>query len=1229
MTMTAVVLIIVAGTGTIGDVNEDNKAEVAGQTFAQTDEAFQAFARQDRNRSRTVELPESMNGDVEVRDSSWRLRLNDNSDCYSGTRRMGEMRYEGDEQTVGYEGGGIWKKDESGATMDTPPELTYQEGSLSVRFPNITGEMTTSNRVSLSSNVSRQDLHNQRLSKALYTDLKYDETGSYSIVCSPAELDSATLWIEDSEYASAWARYFESNYEDELVSVETSDPIEPGDTVEVEFQLGDVSNPDYNITDYDVSRATGTSEMIVEAEITNDGGLDGSQDVKFDYTGPKTGSDKKNNVELESGESTTVSFSVPNGDIESTPPKYNLEVQTENDSRDVDIAFGSPTGTPDAAVDADVPQNASTREDATADVTVDNAGGMTAYEDVEFEYKAVSDSDWTSVGTKTVTVDPGSDGTIQFDLFTDSPGLYDWRAKVDGDTESGQYAVGSNPYFSIKETDGPAVVHSYNDYELDVTIENIGDLQGSMDVDVVIERNVSSGWSHVDTKRFPRTIDGTAYSSNEDDVTYRNTFTRQGEYRYTIETPNETTSETFHVGSPEKPMLVVDSVDIAPNPTTFDRYSRFDVTVENAGPETANQHVRVRNEDGEIVASEFVSVDPGESETIRQQGHITDSRFDIGHNSVTVTTANASVSKTLIVQERDNIGGGDDGTIVVNENVRAEIQVLGAELEGEDPFYDYGNHIIHAPTEMWMDIENDSYSDRVDLFEDEYEGDVNHPAAEKAMIENSSAYTVQRTFGAGTEISLFARSYYCGDKSGTGVIFEGIMPGGEDAEGLECSKDRERITISDDSNSQNVVILSDGDEVPAFGAADPYQRDLNDMLGHRIDDDGTLSLGADERVFLYELSDPNARPEDATGTDDPDYNDAVALFRVVDVQRTVQTPADFTIEDVDAPESVSRGEDAQISITVNNTGGTAGDTSVMFDMQDQDMIQGQTNELEPGETDTVTLDVPTDVDPDTYQYTVLLGSAPRESHYGAITIGEEDGPNFQITSMSAPNVNETHESPTVELEVTNTGNTAGSQDVRILEEPYNFGDEVDSVRVDLASHETKTVTLDLPTRGSSGEVYFKAATDDTTTREQRIYYGESDVSIESLAIGTSTYGSDGDLIERRNADTMSFKLENGGDVGGVRDVELVVGNDTDQQKFTEDSIQIGDGRIYSSYPRWLTFPVGLDTGYYDYSLTVEDHAGVEDTWEGELFISNEVDAGDGKNSSSPISVDSNEVVISG
>jgi len=128
----------------------------------------------------------------------------------------------------------------------------------------------------------------------------------------------------------------------------------------------------------------------------------------------------------------------------------------------------------------------------------------------------------------------------------------------------------------------------------------------------------------------------------------------------------------------------------------------------------------------------------------------------------------------------------------------------------------------------------------------------------------------------------------------------------------------------------------------------------------------------------------------------------VALFRVVDVQRTVETPADFSIDDVSAPESVSRGEDAQISITVNNTGGTAGDTSVLFDMQDQDMIQGQTNELEPGETDTVMLDIPTDVDPDTYQYTILLGSAPRESHYGAITIGEEDGMNFQIRRCQHP-----------------------------------------------------------------------------------------------------------------------------------------------------------------------------------------------------------------------------------
>jgi len=40
------------------------------------------------------------------------------------------------------------------------------------------------------------------------------------------------------------------------------------------------------------------------------------------------------------------------------------------------------------------------------------------------------------------------------------------------------------------------------------------------------------------------------------------------------------------------------------------------------------KHVRVRNEYGETIASEFVSVGPGESETVSQQGHVTDSRFD-------------------------------------------------------------------------------------------------------------------------------------------------------------------------------------------------------------------------------------------------------------------------------------------------------------------------------------------------------------------------------------------------------------------------------------------------------------------------------------------------------------------------------------------------------------------------------------------------------------------------
>jgi hypothetical protein len=51
-------------------------------------------------------------------------------------------------------------------------------------------------------------------------------------------------------------------------------------------------------------------------------------------------------------------------------------------------------------------------------------------------------------------------------------------------------------------------------------------------------------------------------------------------------------------------------------------------------------------------------------------------------------------------------------------------------------------------------------------------------------------------------------------------------------------------------------------------------------------------LEDNQAIFLYELSDPDATPEAASGSGDPDYNDAVVLF---ELERAQSAGTDFHV----------------------------------------------------------------------------------------------------------------------------------------------------------------------------------------------------------------------------------------------------------------------------------------------------------------------------------------------
>ena len=101
----------------------------------------------------------------------------------------------------------------------------------------------------------------------------------------------------------------------------------------------------------------------------------------------------------------------------------------------------------------------------------------------------------------------------------------------------------------------------------------------------------------------------------------------------------------------------------------------------------------------------------------------------------------------------------------------------------------------------------------------------------------------------------------------------------DDDEGLQ---DNRFWVDSGDPDEGNLILLKDGEQVPAIGLAASHQRSLDEILGPQLDGD-TLNLDQNDVAVLYELTNPGAQPENAPDPSEggnPDYNDAVAIIEI-------------------------------------------------------------------------------------------------------------------------------------------------------------------------------------------------------------------------------------------------------------------------------------------------------------------------------------------------------------
>ncbi|GAA5430721.1 DUF7289 family protein [Haloarcula japonica] len=1230
------VLIVQVGQQTIGDVNDDANVELAEEVLLSVDQSFQ---RSDTNES--VQIPDRVRSDVAVSDNAaYNLTLNGRSACSTGNRSLQTVRYQENGHQVGYQGGGVWRMTESGATMSSPPAVSYDEGALSVSFANISGQQIKGSSVEIRSNATAKRSHEAALQMALFTDASYEDarTGSISppsYECPPSQVANATLTIENSSYARAWADWARSTYDDQYVTV-TPASAEPGETIHIRFALGDVSDSKFAVDNITVqSDPSNPGQATVSATVTNTGGLKDTQTITLKHNRSGAPSEATQTVTLSGGESIAVSDTV---DIAVAKP-HNFTVESDHDTAFERIVYTTVPGTPSLDITgSSMPATARLNQVPSATVTVTNNGEMTADQEVVFLVNGSVNA------TRNVMVDPGQSRTVDFgpSMPTDENGTYDLEVKTEDDTYSqpsddGSYfIVGDSGVFEVASVSPPGGVESGETATIGATIKNTGDIRSTSSVKIHIK---DESGAEVDSKSRDLTLNGTRNGAEEETITLTSgslTAPSYSNYTYLVETPNDAVNGTFTVGASAPPVFDITSVSVD-NPVRPENKTKVSFTVSNTGGAPDTQTLHISRDWGANKSSE-VQLDPGKDKTFTQT-FATPS--EEGLYRLDFTTENQTAWRMLNVQQDAAVERDGEGGLTTTKRVNASIELKGAELESSGTEY-----ISHSRVEMSLVVENQSGTYQMPLWRDAgnyfENGDVNGPYAERRLINRTYAnpYEYSKTFEENSTFSIVAASYYCDGHTKTDVTFEIDQ---SEYDTYRCSDpDGVRISISDPENSQNVDILGDGERIPGYGQAYPEQRNLADMLGEQRlnetedSDNATLSLADGERVFLYELSTENASPENAYSSNDPDYNDAMALFRVNSIEESISQPK-FRIVDVDAPARVDE-TNAYVTATVKNVGGGSGNATLTSTF-DGNESGAETKQIGPNGTKQFTFIFGTDSKPteQSYPYKISLSDESKEWG-GNIYVGERDEQFMQVDSVRAPSAINSYESANTTITITNVGDEAGIAEIKLYtkntdEASPTFTESDSATTALLTNGDTEQLNLSMPT--DRGNYTYYVQTRNSTSAMQSFFVGRSNVVVndtQGVNIGAEKYNTS-TLIERRgDAQRMTVEVFNNGTVGDEREVNLTIKNKSDGSTVFTGSTNVtagsGDLRDVDKYPAWAGYDTDLDPGYYTYNVTVHNHTASRpiDTATGEIYLK-EVDQSGATTNDSPISIDSDTITI--
>jgi|GEM_PF-372652 len=216
----AALTVAIGGSG-IADTKASNEFQRAENSMTLFDSRAAMVALGDSN-AQTVSLGHS-NGDITVQEESGWMRITHAN--YTGDKNvsgdtevifnetLGSVVYESDRGTIAYQGGGVWRKQDSGrAQMISPPEFHYRGATLTLPAIQVTGDGAASGSVSLTVTPRQQAqlvYPNATTATENGTGAPYDETptSGYRNYTNPVRAGTVNVTVQ-SEYADGWETYF-------------------------------------------------------------------------------------------------------------------------------------------------------------------------------------------------------------------------------------------------------------------------------------------------------------------------------------------------------------------------------------------------------------------------------------------------------------------------------------------------------------------------------------------------------------------------------------------------------------------------------------------------------------------------------------------------------------------------------------------------------------------------------------------------------------------------------------------------------------------------------------------------------------------------------------------------------------------------------------------------------------------------------------------------------------